>query len=299
MPKTLARVSPPRVGTRDGYDGAATIQRHALRGRTIRTVARLPVAARRHDGTLTIRLIGHLGGVLHHKLADQLTRKQAIHRTGSHLNRSVVLQVAGSVHAAAATARRLNIRAGQACGARRLRRSICHSRCGWPRRSARLRGRCGACGGDGSGAHGSRRGGGVHGTGSRGAFSDRCGAGGAGGCLRARSAGARGCGGARGGGGSASGACRQRQQQRGTERYGAVALSGAERSRTSLGRSLGRVLLCRMHGDLSASSVRVPNQYSKDATCELAIRHLRNPQGAPARAQREERNTRNAIRGAE
>ena len=199
-----------------------------------------------------------------------------------------MLQVAGSVHAAAATARRLNIRAGQARGARRLRhrarRSIRLSRCGGARRCARLSSRCRACGGDGSGAHGSHRGGGVHGTGSRGAFSDRCGAGGRRGRLRARSAGARGRGGARGGGGSASGACRQRQQQRGTERYEAVALSGAERSR----RSLGRVLLCRMHGDLSASSVRVPNQYSKDATCELAIRHLRNPQGAPARTQRVE-----------
>lgn len=42
------------------------------------------------------------------KLADRLTRKQAIHRAGGHLNRSVVLQVAGSVHAAAA-ARELNI----------------------------------------------------------------------------------------------------------------------------------------------------------------------------------------------
>ncbi|CNJ65707.1 Uncharacterised protein [Mycobacterium tuberculosis] len=190
-----------------------------------------------------------------------------------------MLQVAGSIHAAAATTRGLNVRAGQARGTRRTRhctrRSIRLSRCGGARRRARLSSRCRAYGGDGSGAHGSRRGGGVHSTGSRGAFSDRYGA--SGGRLRARSAGTRDCGGARGGGGCASGACRQRQQERGTERYGAVALSGTEGSR----RSLGRVLLCRMHGDLSASSVRVPNQYSKDATCELAIRHLRSPQGSP------------------
>ena len=92
------------------------------------------------------------------------------------------------------------------------------------------------------------------------------------------------------GGGGGTGACRHRQQQRGTECYGTV---GAERSRTSLGRSLGSVILCRVHSDLSASSVRVPNQYSKDATCELAIRYLRNPQDDPSRVQREK-----AIRGA-
>ena len=111
-----------------------------------------------------------------------------------------------------------------------------------------------------------------------------------GGRLRARSTGARDSGGARGGGGGGTGACRHRQQQRGTECYGTV---GAERSRTSLGRSLGSVILCRVHSDLSASSVRVPNQYSKDTTCELAIRYLRNPQDDPSRVQREK-----AIRGA-